>query len=151
MPKYRTHTGFNLLFLPPFTYAVWRYGGLEESVLFSGGYIFATYFMSPDVDVFGSGPIRRWGWLSILWLPYSLIFSHRGISHVPIIGTLTRIAYLGVLALIISLIVVRDAGALERWLRAHQYELCWVAAGMFVADTLHTFLDGVVTWLKRRR
>ena len=151
MPRYRTHTGFNLLLLPFFAYLVGKYEGLEESGLFSGGYIFATYFMSPDVDIYGSGPVRRWRWLSILWFPYSLLFSHRGLSHVPIIGTLTRIAYLGMMALIISLIVVRDADALEKWIRAHQYELYWVAAGMFVADTLHVLLDGVITWLKRRR
>lgn len=151
MPKYRTHTGFNLLLLIPSAYLLNRYVGLEESILFSGGYIFATYFMSPDVDIFGSGPVRRWKWLSILWLPYSLLFSHRGVSHTPIIGTLTRIAYLGIVALIISLIVVRDTGALEGWIRAHRYELLWVASGMFVADILHIFLDGAITWLKRRR
>ncbi len=150
MPRYRTHTGFNLLLLPLLAYLLGKYEGMEEGVLFSGGYLFATYFMSPDVDIYRSGPVRRWRWLSILWLPYSLLFSHRGLSHVPLIGTLTRIAYLGVVALIISLIVVRDTGVIEVWLRAHRYELFWVAAGMFVADTLHSLLDGVFTWLKRR-
>ena len=68
----------------------------------SGGWL-----MTPDLDVNGTTfeeyrlykifwPIG-FVWQNF-WAPYGLMFKHRGWSHTPFIGTLTRIAYiLGVL------------------------------------------------------
>ena len=50
--------------------------------------------LSPDLDLSSSGSSNRWGIFRFLWYPYNKLFSHRGISHSIIFGTLTRIIYL---------------------------------------------------------
>lgn len=43
------------------------------------------------------------GWLWVMyWYPYSLIFRHRGVSHRPVLGTLTRLLWLTPLWLMIG-------------------------------------------------
>ena len=88
-------------------------------------YVWCSYFFQPDLDVrkmrpgmntFPTGstllnspigllisPIQKLiakSWY-YLWQPYASIFTHRGITHWPVIGTFIRIAYL---KLIISLL-----------------------------------------------
>ena len=69
--------------------------------------VVAGAILSPDLDQ----PMITWSewfiikllpplsWIPGLlmvayWLPYSLMMKHRGVSHWPVIGTLTRIAYM---------------------------------------------------------
>lgn len=150
MPGYRTHSSLNILFLVPLDILLWRYYSLEDVFLFSTGYIFATYFLSPDMDVFRSGPIRRWGPFRFIWLPYTIFFTHRGLSHVPLLGTLTRVGYLFVLSLIISLAIFRDYTRVERLVMEYRYEILWVLLGMSVADSMHILLDNLHTRLRRK-
>lgn len=57
--------------------------------------------MSPDLDQaegWGSKQLYRGGrlfgrWWVWYWWPYGKMSKHRGLSHAPIIGTLTRVAY----------------------------------------------------------
>lgn len=151
MPGYRTHSRFNLLLLIPIDALLLQRYSPKDILLFSLGYIFATYYLSPDMDIFRSGPIRRWGILRFIWLPYSLFFTHRGISHIPIIGTLTRIGYLLILSIIISLIVFRDYRIVEEFAMRYRREIIWILLGMFASDTLHALLDKVATWFRRRK
>ena len=59
--------------------------------------------ISPDSDVDSGfigyyyirrvfGKIGDWYW-SNLWKPYAKNFKHRGVSHIPVVGTLTRLIY----------------------------------------------------------
>ena len=58
--------------------------------------------VTPDIDhhviTYEENRIKRWCnlcgkiWI-IYWLPYSKAFKHRGISHAPIVGTMTRALY----------------------------------------------------------
>ena len=44
----------------------------------------------------------------MIWWPYARVFRHRGVSHMPLVGTFTRIAYLGCVAYaIIGALVAR--------------------------------------------
>ena len=90
MASGRTHDIINLLALPPLVY----YLKPTDYIGFSAGYLAGTFFLSPDNDIYHSLPNKRWKFLRIIWKPYTKIFSHRGISHYPIIGTLTRLLYL---------------------------------------------------------
>ncbi|RMF91358.1 MAG: hypothetical protein D6733_01355 [Methanobacteriota archaeon] len=45
----------------------------------------------------GAGATAGGAPLRYIWLPYILIFKHRGLSHNPVIGPLTRLLYLGAL------------------------------------------------------
>ncbi len=55
--------------------------------------------LSPDLDLAEQNvdSKRNWGFLGFLWVPYGMMFSHRGLSHTWIVGPLTRVLYLGVL------------------------------------------------------
>jgi len=78
-----------------------------QALNFSLGFFVGTFLLSPDLDL-AEGQVdskRRWGVLGILWVPYGMLFSHRGLSHTWLLGPLTRLAYLAVMvALIIGLL-----------------------------------------------
>jgi uncharacterized metal-binding protein len=86
----RTHELINLLALPGFLYFLPK----EFYLPFSIGYVLGTFLLSPDLDLRHSKPSKRWKALKILWRPYQKKSKHRGISHIPILGTLTRLLYI---------------------------------------------------------
>ncbi len=57
-------------------------------LVFSLAYLFATFFLSPDLDT-QSRSYKRWRMFRILWWPYRIIFKHRGFSHNLILGPLS--------------------------------------------------------------
>jgi uncharacterized metal-binding protein len=75
----------------------------------------AGLVISPDLDLRGIS-YAEWVWTRIpligwlltgIWFTYWLVYPklvrrHRGISHVPVIGTLTRVAYLAPLVTVIG-------------------------------------------------
>ena len=69
--------------------------GVDYAVIitFAAAYIFATRYLSPDLDI-NSKPYQRWGALRVLWYPYMKVFKHRQASHNLIIGPLSVVLYL---------------------------------------------------------
>jgi len=86
----RTHELINLLALPGFLYFLPK----EFYLPFSVGYVLGTFLLSPDLDLKHSKPSKRWKALKILWRPYQKKSKHRGISHIPLLGTFTRLLYI---------------------------------------------------------
>ena len=80
-----------------------RHPDINEVIAFSVSYIFATFYLSPDLDT-KSRPYKRWKMLRILWWPYRIIFKHRGFSHNMILGPLTILLYLTVIVLALLLL-----------------------------------------------
>ncbi|MDK2830862.1 MAG: hypothetical protein PWQ75_614 [Methanolobus sp.] len=74
---------------------------------FSIAYIFATLFLSPDLDI-SSKPYKRWGVLRVLWWPYKELFKHRGLSHHPVIGPLSIVLNLLVIVAAVFLLIGID-------------------------------------------
>jgi uncharacterized metal-binding protein len=74
----------------------------EYTFLFCLGFLVGTYLLSPDLDLAGSDPARSWGIIQSIWRPYAWLFRHRGVSHTPIIGTLTRLLYLSLIIYILG-------------------------------------------------
>lgn len=78
-----------------------------QTLNFTLGFAAGTFLLSPDLDL-SEGQVdskRHWGLLGFLWIPYGMLFSHRGLSHTWILGPLTRIAYVAVIvALIVGLL-----------------------------------------------
>ncbi len=85
-----------------------------------------------------------------LWWPYSQLFPHRGLSHVPVLGTLTRLVYLAVIPLGI-LVALSFTGhnitpaALDIWMlvRPRLDLIFFAVCGLIVSDTLHWAMDGI--------
>jgi uncharacterized metal-binding protein len=100
MPDGKTHNIINTVVLLAFLaglsyiYSTRSYAHFMEYldiytiIVFSLSYLFATFFLSPDLDI-DSTPYRRWRFLRFLWWPYKEIFHHRGLSHNPVIGPLS--------------------------------------------------------------
>ena len=96
MAKGRTHELINLAVLPPVIY----YLNPSDFISFLVGYLVGTFLITPDNDLYLSKPNSRWKVLKFIWIPYAKIFRHRGISHIPIYGTITKIVYLSFIVVV---------------------------------------------------
>lgn len=150
MPNYRTHDAINLTALG-MTFAGYslatgtgiapEVGGVQMI-----GYVFAylvgTFLVTPDLDLHGSKPKKRWGMLRILWRPYATIVPHRSsFSHGWLIGPATRLIYLALLALplLIATNALEPTGAIAK-------HLGWrvgvaVVLGYYVSQWMHLIAD----------
>ena len=97
MPSGRTHDQITLGMLPGVaitTLILSRSASLTLSL--SAAFLFSGLMFGPDLDIY-SVQYKRWGWLRVIWLPYQKLLHHRSwFSHGPIIGTVIRLAYLGI-------------------------------------------------------
>lgn len=99
------------------------------------------WFITPDMDVDGGtheeqrwliGPVLR-----VIFWPYAKAFKHRGISHWPIFGTLTRLLYLFGPAWLLCVALG------VTWPTIEPRYLWWALGGWAAQDTLHWVLDWV--------
>lgn len=112
------------------------------------GFVFSLW-CHPDRDQEQHAPL--------CWKPYAKLFRHRGVSHWPVIGTLTRLAYLTglfwLMWVILELIIWWHAIEVRAWSLPG-----WVVvgsggfvAGLVLSDCLHWLADRKVFAIKRRR
>lgn len=163
MPSGKTHLRIELFLLPLWgallfiaeSYKIITLGW-EGIAIFAGAYLFSSLLLSPDLDLRHNRSRRRWGLLGFLWIPYTKIFKHRGVSHSLLFGTLTRLGYLGVLALLI----VFGLSSLHIWaipldsLSAPPMDLKLLGilvAGLWLPNIIHTLTDHIYSALLRRR
>lgn len=119
-----------------------------QGLTFTIGYAVGTFLLSPDLDL-AEGRVnskRYWGILGFLWVPYGMLFSHRGLSHTWLLGPLTRLAYL-------SLIVGLVAGLLTFLVPDLQLPtlpqpsslklLLPLLFGYYLSQWMHLIADGV--------
>lgn len=110
-------------------------------MLFSAAYLFATFFLSPDLDVTCKS-YRRWGILRLLWWPYKEIFKHRGLSHNPIIGPLTIVLNLAVIVSVLLMLGGIDLRSIPSGF------IIASVAGMVLSMEVHIISDNVITKIK---
>lgn len=137
MPSGRVHETVNLLALPPILYVL---PGSLPKIPFACGYLVGTFWLTPDLDLANSRPSRRWGLLRLVWLPYAWLFPHRGLSHHPLLGALTRLLYLTTLTGL-GLWVLDNLG--YRLQLDFHFGQSWFSffVGILIADSLHLFID----------
>lgn len=159
MPSGKTHLGIELFLLPLgvalfyfFIDTSWQAGSI-----FAGAYLFSSLLLSPDLDLRHNRSRRRWGLLGFIWVPYTKIFKHRGVSHSLLFGTLTRLGYLGLLALLIAFALSYfniwaipldpvSAPLIDPKL------LGILVAGLWLPNIIHTLTDHVYSlWPRQRR
>lgn len=134
MPSYKAHVTVNLSIGLPLVLAALKYTvPFEPTQLFafSAAFLYGTLFLHPDMDLAYKIKLLSWkGLLTLPFRPYSLLFRHRGISHMPVIGTLTRVLWLWGLFLI-----------LFGWVMPNWVPLWFVLGGLASADLCHILLD----------
>ncbi|MEW5825794.1 MAG: DUF2227 family putative metal-binding protein [Candidatus Bipolaricaulota bacterium] len=119
---------------------------------FLGGYAFSMIFLSPDLDLARSHGMQRWGPLAFLWRPYAAWFRHRGLSHHPLWGPLSRLGYLALL--VVAAFLVAQAALGRQIVRPVEgVAALGLAAvgGAYASNLLHIAADAVGAWRVRCR
>lgn len=118
-----------------------EYLNIPIMLIFSSFYLFATFFLSPDLDI-DSKPYKRWKLLRFIWWPYKVIFKHRGLSHNPIIGPLS---------IVINLAIVVIPLLLLAGVQVQNIPINYVVAailGMILSMEVHIISDCLISKLK---
>ncbi|NPE27924.1 metal-binding protein [Methanococcoides sp. SA1] len=118
-----------------------RYLDIYTISVLSLSYIFATFFLSPDLDI-ESKPYKRWKMFRILWWPYKVIFKHRGFSHNPIIGPLSIVINF---ALIVALLLLFMGVELHQ---EHSRYIVAATTGMILSMEIHIISDFLISKMK---
>ena len=110
---------------------------------FTVAYLFSMLLLSPDLDLAESDSYRRWGPLRWIWAPYAAAFRHRRVSHHPLFGPITRIAYVSILALTALLVYTFvSQGAAPRLVVSIDLVLA-VLIGLYLPNLTHILVDGL--------
>lgn len=119
-----------------------------QALNFTLAYAAGTFLLSPDLDL-AEGRVdskRHWGVLGALWVPYGMLFSHRGWSHSWVIGPLTRLLYVAlILALIFGLLrfVAPDLQVPTIPQPISVKVVAPLLLGYYLSQWLHLIADGV--------
>lgn len=164
MPSGRAHETINLLAYAAAAvgYAYARQTGLtaeldtllapETLKTFSLSYLVGTFLVTPDLDLAENRVQARnnWGLLGLLWIPYGALFSHRGLSHTWLVGPLTRLVYLALLALALGWAAAQVGPyfgyhfSVKAELGENGAELAVGAlTGYYLSQWLHLLADGI--------
>ncbi len=157
----RTHDFVNLIALPACLYYVPK----EFFIPFTMGYLFGTFFLSPDLDLPSSKPSKRWKKLKFIWRPYQLLSRHRGLSHVPLIGSFLRFSYLILFFIFLYFVLL---GISSKYLPeienillnfdpfevfsslAQSEEVFYFALGVIASEIFHVFIDLFVSFIRKK-
>jgi uncharacterized metal-binding protein len=143
----------------PFGLLCWPLLGPTGAAAAALAFLIGGLWLSPDLDT-RSRPTRRWGLLAVFWLPYRRLVRHRGwLSHLPLLGSSCRLAYLGLGLLLIG-IVLQPLGlpgpralltsAATLWQQQRPLVLA-IVAGLEASAWLHLIQDGDPLPLRVRR
>jgi uncharacterized metal-binding protein len=155
MPKGTTHALISAGAAGAMLYLTYSSGPSEALALASG--CLAGILISPDLDVddgsLSTGIVRReagripaFAWRA-LWYPYARLIRHRSwLSHFPFIGTALRIAYLGLIAWLILLLLGHPWpwASLPDWVP-------FAMIGLSISDLMHWAADGIFSTFQRRQ
>jgi uncharacterized metal-binding protein len=164
VPNGRTHEAINLTFFAGLAagYAYARTQGLAAELeqlvppqavaTFSVSYLVGTFLVTPDLDLAEQGVRAKsnWGLLGLLWIPYGSMFSHRGLSHTWLVGPMTRLIYMLIVALALSYVASGVApffgynfSVKTQLVRNGQELAIGALIGYYVSQWLHLIADGI--------
>ncbi len=149
MPSWKTHDAASLVLAGGIVYVGVGKGYVIEGALLALGAI-SSLMLSSDLDQPYSMArlrlTRRFGILARMWCTvYDRLFRHRGLSHTPVIGTLTRLAWLALPLAILAFLCYLSPPPIEWW-----RPIIWWVGGLMLADTLHAAMDWGSTAVRRK-
>ncbi len=156
MPSGRTHLRIEIVLLGLWigvgVLCAWQgWVGTDGIAAFVAAYAFSMLLLSPDLDLAMSDSYRRWGPLRWLWVPYAAAFRHRRVSHHPLFGPITRIAYVGLLALVGLLVYLGVSRRAAPELSLRPDLVITTLIGLYLPNLLHIAVDGLQSiWVRFR-
>ncbi len=123
--------------------------GPDVVVAFTLAYAVSMLLLSPDLDLVRSRAFRRWGAARWIWIPYALLFRHRRLSHHPLLGPLTRVAYLGGIVGAVGAVIVVAIGRPLRVVVPPSELLLAVVLGLYLPNVTHVVADRLVSRWRR--
>ena len=119
-----------------------------ETLPLAIGYATGSIWLSPDIDLAHSRPSRRLGPLSGLWWFYREASGHRGFSHAPIFGTISRMIYAWALLMIPVVVTKLFWGTVFfSDIVPDTRTLILTGIGLELSTLVHLFLDYV--WVRQ--
>ena len=151
------------LYLERTSTKVFDFSSIQSSLIFFVVFFYCSRFFQPDLDGTPNRPgmsnfpfgqyIMDFRFLSIkvrnimypinrvwyfLWEPYAILLTHRGISHWPILGTLTRVCYLSIL---LPLFQLELNFLIEIFTNYNDGLFYIVALPIYLSDIIHFLVD----------
>ena len=108
----------------------------------ASSHLLGGLYLSPDLDL-KSLPWKRWGVLRCLWLPYQRIPHRHWLSHAPVVGSIGRLLYLGVLLSPVAIVFIKALPPLQMG-QEFWYTVAAVLVGVEVSALNHLLLDGLL-------
>jgi uncharacterized metal-binding protein len=156
MSSGRTHDRITLISLPILTgISLLLTRNAELTLWVAGSFLFGGLMFGPDLDIHSNQSIR-WGWFRWMWQPYRQAVPHRSaLSHGPIIGTVCRLLYVGLWAILLALLYqsacyflkwpmwneVRTWRAIQQFVTKHYTILLSIFVGLEVGSMSHYSAD----------
>ncbi len=146
------HTLGTVVLTPITASAAWELtGGDTHMTLMAGLGCLSGILISPDLDMRTRTVSERYvvrmslglGWLWIaMWYPYALLFKHRGVSHAPICGTVSRILYMSLFYIGVAYFFYTFYQVdILVWPQEYWLQLLVFAVGLTISDLGHWVLD----------
>jgi len=157
MSQYKEHSKFNIFIaLPILLVAAFYFLHPHRDLLltFAATFTYSTLFMSPDMDL--AYQIKLFSLRGLFSLPfrsYAQFFSHRGLSHNIIFGSLTRILWLAAWGLLVFFAIYKALPTKSSVLKFYKHNepfILYALAGICFADWCHLLLDRKELKKKRR-
>ncbi len=108
----------------------------------ASSHLLGGLYLSPDLDL-KSLPWKRWGILRFLWLPYQRIPHRHWLSHAPVVGSIGRLVYLGVLLSPVAIVFLKALPPLQMG-REFWYAIASALVGVEASALNHLLLDGLL-------
>ena len=166
MPSGKSHDRITLWLLPVVLAATFVFTvDMPLTVMVGISFLLGGLMMGPDLDI-QSVQYRRWGPVRWIWYPYQEMVKHRSTwSHGPVIGTLVRVAYLGVwigLFMVIGVVTINHfwqaqlswpmvEPALKRVMTRYSKQWLALLAGLEVGALSHYTSDWLASTVKKKR
>lgn len=152
MPSGRHHLQLELFLLPLALIGLRLLGQDWPGLLaFGAAYLFSSLWLSPDLDLRSNDARRRWRLLGFIWIPYTKVFKHRGLSHNLLLGPLTRIGYLFLLGFLVVFLLYCCGLRVNLHLQVSKGILGIIAIGLYLPNALHILYDRLASWALRGR
>jgi len=141
MPGYNSHRRFNYITIIIIAIIIYHWNLLVPNwkylVIFLAGYCAGTELITPDLDI-ESIPLKKWGKLKFLWLPYKWLFKHGQSSHNIIYGAMVRVMYISVIIFGIYYLLFKSLPSES--MISYMFFIVFIV-GIIIANAMHIILD----------